>query len=271
MQEFTNGNSLFEELFYEQHNKIISGKSSRYIGRDINGKDDPPPDPLDPRQIRKSEGVYVIASGCGETIKVGRTTNVASRLKTLQTSHAYPLHLVKFFVCQDSRRLEMLLHLHLDRYRMMGEWFQSLALGDLQNLNFREMRIDAYEFKGGAITLGDTYDKAWEPAVPIDVKLDIDRAAHANGVNRSRFVRVIFTNWAAQPEPVICRLPSRGNVGIRMRTNLEQKALIDTAAEENDSTAGQIIAGAMHLYKEHTDPTFTGWDCAPVITKTPTR
>jgi hypothetical protein len=259
--QFQNGNSgSIEALFYEGHNKFMDGRKHRLTAGAK--EEERLPEGLDPSALRGVEGVYVIASGCGETVKIGRTTNIESRLRSLQTGHAYELTIRKFFVCRESRRLEAVLHAFLGDHRMMGEWFHSPALFEVENLDLRS--FGAYEYKPG-ITTADKLTAIFEPRVPMPVKVDIETCARANGVNNSQFVRAIITNWASQPESLICSLPAEGTYRMRMRTSHEQKALIMDASRLNDISVGQIVTSAMHLFKQHTDPNFSGWPCAPVL------
>jgi hypothetical protein len=65
--------------------------------------------------------VYVIQRGDSGPIKVGISTNVKSRLKSLQTGNAEKLRLVRTFTMRD---VERVLHAVLERKaRLSGEWF----------------------------------------------------------------------------------------------------------------------------------------------------
>lgn len=69
--------------------------------------------------------VYLIESkreGVSE-YKIGRTTNVPSRLRAIGTKMPVPVELVHHFECDDAADAERCLHAVLDQYRLNGEWF----------------------------------------------------------------------------------------------------------------------------------------------------
>lgn len=66
--------------------------------------------------------VYVIAQVGTSRVKIGYTRNVASRLKTLQTSNPYKLEVL--WQTAGDMRLEETLHRRFAKHRTQGEWFE---------------------------------------------------------------------------------------------------------------------------------------------------
>jgi T5orf172 domain len=72
----------------------------------------------------RSGYIYVVRSGSSNLYKIGRTTNFPKRLKTLQTSCAVPLTVVKTFMSLDAVSLEKAAHSKFAHFRQKGEWFE---------------------------------------------------------------------------------------------------------------------------------------------------
>lgn len=68
--------------------------------------------------------IYVVRSGLSNLYKIGRTTNFQKRLKTLQTSCAVQLTVVKTFFSLDAVSLEKAAHDKFAHSRQKGEWFE---------------------------------------------------------------------------------------------------------------------------------------------------
>lgn len=68
--------------------------------------------------------IYVVRSGSSNFYKIGRTTNFQKRLKTLQTSCAAQLTVVKTFFSLDAVSLEKAAHAKFTHFRQKGEWFE---------------------------------------------------------------------------------------------------------------------------------------------------
>lgn len=64
--------------------------------------------------------IYFVAMG--DFVKIGFTTNLESRLQTLQTSSPEPLRLIKAVVGYKCDEAD--LHIQFSASRMSGEWFQ---------------------------------------------------------------------------------------------------------------------------------------------------
>lgn len=85
-------------------------------------------------QIKKKEKVieqksFVYFISDGEKVKIGKANNVESRLKSLQTSHAKELSLIKCIKCKNEEsayKKEKQLHKKFDEFRITGEWFDIL-------------------------------------------------------------------------------------------------------------------------------------------------
>lgn len=75
----------------------------------------------------KSEDSYVVyLIHDGTYYKIGKTKNVSTRLKSLQTSSPNKLNVVAAFETKSQRHmdiLEKLLHEHFENNRLSGEWF----------------------------------------------------------------------------------------------------------------------------------------------------
>jgi hypothetical protein len=68
-----------------------------------------------------SAGTYVIqAEKCGP-VKIGKTTNIESRLKALQTGHPNELVVLAFGGTTETERR---MHRELSEHRIRGEWFE---------------------------------------------------------------------------------------------------------------------------------------------------
>ncbi|HAA28666.1 MAG TPA: hypothetical protein DCE56_14500 [Cyanobacteria bacterium UBA8553] len=72
----------------------------------------------------RSGYIYVVRSGSSNLYKIGRTTNFQKRLKTLQTSCAVQLTVVKTFMSLDAVSLEKAVHSKFAHFRQKGEWFE---------------------------------------------------------------------------------------------------------------------------------------------------
>lgn len=66
--------------------------------------------------------VYFIQAHPGGAIKIGRTTNLAKRLKQLQGAHAYPLKVMAYV--DEGVFDEGDLHRRFASARLLGEWFR---------------------------------------------------------------------------------------------------------------------------------------------------
>lgn len=69
----------------------------------------------------KPSGVYFISSG--EAIKIGISTDVVGRMRSLQTASPYPLRLMAFLPGATPRD-EAMLHRKFAHLRLEGEWFK---------------------------------------------------------------------------------------------------------------------------------------------------
>lgn len=71
----------------------------------------------------KAKGyVYFIQGLCGGAIKIGYSTNPASRLKTLQTG--YPDTLRILVLVPGNERTERFFHYKFEEFKMNGEWYK---------------------------------------------------------------------------------------------------------------------------------------------------
>lgn len=72
-------------------------------------------------KIAVEPGVYVVESQ--GRYKIGMSTNVRSRISSLQTSNPYPITIVRVFWADNPEQLERQLHARFARRRLVGEWF----------------------------------------------------------------------------------------------------------------------------------------------------
>ena len=69
-------------------------------------------------------------------VKIGFTSNINSRLVSLQTACPYPLHVIDIIDCKDKEqavKLEAFLHRYMQAFRLEGEWFNWEKAGKLLN------------------------------------------------------------------------------------------------------------------------------------------
>jgi len=66
--------------------------------------------------------VYLIRQGESGPIKIGTSTDVESRLASLQTANPEPLHLLRTF--DGDERIERAIHGRFAHLRLRGEWFK---------------------------------------------------------------------------------------------------------------------------------------------------
>lgn len=78
-------------------------------------------------ELERKKKMYLYAITNGESVKLGMSCNIESRLKTLQTSSAQKLKVSwRYFVGYDrnfAMKCEKKLHRFCSRYHQAGEWF----------------------------------------------------------------------------------------------------------------------------------------------------
>jgi hypothetical protein len=67
------------------------------------------------------ECVYLIRSGIN--YKIGRTKNLANRLRAIQTGSPYPIVLLYAEYTESASTIEAEIHQFFKEQRLMGEWF----------------------------------------------------------------------------------------------------------------------------------------------------
>ncbi|MFD9496856.1 GIY-YIG nuclease family protein [Streptomyces sp. NPDC060005] len=80
----------------------------------------------DPKQ--PSEVVYLMGAESLDLVKIGTTTDVTRRLRTMQTG--LPLTLSVLWTCEGGRELEQALHQEFRKHNRRGEWFDLTSVGD---------------------------------------------------------------------------------------------------------------------------------------------
>ena len=69
--------------------------------------------------------IYLVNESNSSKYKIGYTKNIETRLKTLQTSNAEKLEVIKLFpVDTKPKTIETYIHKGLSEYRRNGEWFE---------------------------------------------------------------------------------------------------------------------------------------------------
>ena len=82
---------------------------------------------------RKNRGVYIVCGG--GLVKIGRSDDVASRVRQIRSHSPVDLTLVRLVVCEDHARVERFLHERFDHLRVRGEWFSTDALTEAAALS----------------------------------------------------------------------------------------------------------------------------------------
>jgi len=87
--------------------------------------------------------IYFIQGECGGPIKIGYTTDLKARLKTLQTG--YPDRLELLFAFPGNPEDEKKTHERYGEYRLQGEWFRPTPelLKSIQKLSY----LKSFEFR----------------------------------------------------------------------------------------------------------------------------
>ena len=79
---------------------------------------------------QKRCGVYIFQCLQTDGVKIGLSTNVSERLKTIQANSSTDLLEVVFIPRESPKDLESALHTLFAEYRMHGEWFNPLIQED---------------------------------------------------------------------------------------------------------------------------------------------
>ena len=67
--------------------------------------------------------VYVLQTGPGEPVKIGKATDVSARISDLQSGNPYRLRAI--YALPGSYELEWQFHQKLAKHRLEGEWFSA--------------------------------------------------------------------------------------------------------------------------------------------------
>ena len=115
------------------------------------------------RAAKVASVVYFIEAVSAGVVKIGTSTDVVGRLKTLKTGLAHPLRLVS--VEPGNARRERELHQQFAAHRKLGEWF-AIDREIVEYVNAvratHARRIPAKKLKGEALPRG----MVWEPLAP---------------------------------------------------------------------------------------------------------
>lgn len=99
-EDISNANQRFEEKHQKELSKHRSCESKK-----------------------KKQGYVYFVMADGEKIKVGQTTNIDSRFKSLQTASPNQLEMIGYIPCEDCVDLEEEIHDYFLNQRTIGEWF----------------------------------------------------------------------------------------------------------------------------------------------------
>lgn len=86
--------------------------------------------------IRSPSDWMVYAMRAGDRVKVGYTSNVGSRVKSIQTSHPERVEIVWSLPCEDrveAKRQEKKIHRLCSAFHVRGEWFSSDVIDVLRS------------------------------------------------------------------------------------------------------------------------------------------
>lgn len=87
--------------------------------------------------------IYIIGSN-NPPYKIGISKNPKKRLRNIQTGHPHKLEILELRETDSKRTklLESVIHKHLDRYRMKGEWFDISLEEARLHLDFALIRYE---------------------------------------------------------------------------------------------------------------------------------
>ena len=84
--------------------------------------------------------IYFILDRMTNSVKIGRTGDLKSRLATLQTSHATSLRIL-YTIENVKSSFEQHIHGICERYHVRGEWFRKEVLNHLLEHPFYKERL----------------------------------------------------------------------------------------------------------------------------------
>lgn len=118
--------------------------------------------------------VYLIKAKGTVLHKIGFTTNLRSRLSSLQTSSGFSLQVEK--VWEGTRQDEKAFHVKLKAYRRSGEWFRfpSIVLQELlllDSANAGKIRLPDYKNPNQQSPMFAMYSELKQVALPVIIKL----------------------------------------------------------------------------------------------------
>jgi hypothetical protein len=87
--------------------------------------------------------LYIIQSGETGAIKIGRTSDIETRISSLQTGCPYPLRLI--LLVEGYGHIERELHHKLRSYRTQGEWFHLEGISELPTWIYELLNLDLLE------------------------------------------------------------------------------------------------------------------------------
>lgn len=109
-----------------------------------------------------TEYIYVVI--INNAMKIGKSTNCESRLKTLQTGCSHPIEIIKIFTVVNCTKIESFIHHVLREYRTSGEFFNcssEFALDVIERIcQFEHLSSDndTNQLLSKTLCIGSNYD-----------------------------------------------------------------------------------------------------------------
>ena len=88
--------------------------------------------------------MYIYCIGTGTKQKIGFTSNIEQRLKTLQTANSEQLNVHETLEVEDRyiRKFEQYIHHDQSHRRLKGEWFNMTAKEGVDLINYYQIMYD---------------------------------------------------------------------------------------------------------------------------------
>lgn len=82
------------------------------------------------RKNKKSTHLYVLS--CNDLFKIGITSDIDKRIKSLQTGNAFEIKLEYLEERLNPEKAEKFLHKYFWKHRLKGEWFEGISIHDIR-------------------------------------------------------------------------------------------------------------------------------------------
>jgi len=122
-------------LIYDEEKEFNKGTADKFL-REQKKKRHSNEDEL--KEKLKGSYCYFIGNRKRKVVKIGRTTNIYTRLKSIQTGYPYNLKILGYIETKRPKKTEKKMHQYYRRYNLRGEWFKlsdriELFLDELDN------------------------------------------------------------------------------------------------------------------------------------------